>query len=268
MDAAKRDVQQFWDRAACGEDLFLEGRQREHYEEQAKTRYALEPYIPGFAGFEATHGKRVLEIGVGLGADHERFALAGADLVGIDLTPRAVAHTAARIAHRQLASALCVADAERLPFPDATFDCVYSWGVIHHSPDTAKAVAEILRVLKQGGVARVMIYHKHSLVGLMLWLRYALFALAPFTSLRTIYARHLESPGTKAYSKREARRLFEGFSSLNLVVELSHGDLLSEHVGQRHQGRALSFARRIWPRRWVAKYLRAFGLFLCVTATK
>lgn len=268
MDPAKRDVQQFWDRAACGEELFLEGFEMNGYDEQARSRYSLEPYIPGFAGFETSRGLRVLEIGVGLGADHERFAMAGADLAGIDLTPRAVAHTAARLGHRKLHSTLCVGDAESLPFRDDVFDRVYSWGVIHHSPDTAKAVSEIHRVLRSGGTAKVMIYHKHSLVGLMLWLRYALLAMAPFTSMRSIYARHLESPGTRALSKREAKRLFERFSKVELQVRLSHGDLLSEHAGQRHRGRALSLARTIWPRRLVARYLGGFGLFLCVEATK
>lgn len=163
---------------------------------------------------------------------------------------------------------LCVADAENLPFAKETFHCVYSWGVIHHSPDTAKAVSEIFRVLKPGGEARIMVYHKYSLVGAMLWVRYALLSGKPFTTLSEIYSRHLESPGTKAYSASEARRLFSAFSNVSLEIELSHGDLLSEHAGQRHRGRALSLARLVWPRRFVKTFLKRFGLFLCVTASR
>lgn len=158
-DTAKEVVRAFWNEAACGEKLYLGHTNGVAYDEQAKERYRLEPYIVDFADFAAWQGKRVLEIGVGLGADHERFACAGAQLWGIDLTGRAIAHTASRLGARGLCSTLMVADAEKLPFADDSFDLVYSWGVIHHSPNTAEAAREISRVLKGGGVFRVMIYH-------------------------------------------------------------------------------------------------------------
>ena len=151
MNDDKAQVHAFWDRASCGEELYLAGEGQDAYRAQAETRYALEPYIPDFAGFAVARGLRVLEIGVGLGADHQRFAEAGAELWGIDLTARAVEHTRRRLAAFGLASHLAVGDAERLEFPDETFDLVYSWGVLHHSPDTPKAIAEVRRVLKSGG---------------------------------------------------------------------------------------------------------------------
>ena len=147
--SAKEAVRAFWEEAACGERLYLDGAALEAYAAQA--RYELEPYILDFADFERWRGKRVLEIGVGLGADHERFTRAGAELWGIDLTKRGVALTQARFEQLGLSSRLQVADAENLPFEDAFFDLVYSWGVIHHSPNTAQADREILRVLKPGG---------------------------------------------------------------------------------------------------------------------
>ncbi|WP_200251379.1 class I SAM-dependent methyltransferase [Lamprobacter modestohalophilus] len=151
MNQEKADVRDFWDRASCGEELYLAGEDRQAYQAQADTRYALEPYIPEFAGFNTARGLRVLEIGVGLGADHQRFAQAGAVLSGIDLTERAVEHTRRRLAVFGLASDLAVGDAENLQFPDESFDLVYSWGVLHHSPDMPKAIAEVWRVLKRGG---------------------------------------------------------------------------------------------------------------------
>ncbi len=200
---SKRQVAEFWERAACGEELYLHGQDRAAYEAQARARYGLEPYIAEFARFEETHGLRVLEIGVGLGADHQRFAEAGADLCGIDLTPRAIEHTRRRLALFGLKYRLAVGDAEALPFPNEQFDLVYSWGVLHHTPDTPRAIAEVWRVLKPGGCARIMLYHKWSLVGLMLWVRYALLALRPWWTLGQVYARYLESPGTHAYSSRK-----------------------------------------------------------------
>ena len=118
----KQQVHDFWNEASCGENLYLRGSDREAYESQAQKRYKLEPYIPEFAGFDLARSKRVLEIGVGLGADHQRFAEAGADLTGIDLTERAVEHTARRLAAFGLSSRLAVGDAERLEFPDEFFD--------------------------------------------------------------------------------------------------------------------------------------------------
>jgi SAM-dependent methyltransferase len=268
MDDAKKEVEAFWDRASCGEDLYLQSQQREGYAAHARRRYELEPLIEEFAEFGTTAGRRVLEIGVGLGADHCRFAQAGAQLSGIDLTARAVAHTRQRLALFGLASTLSVGDAENLAFPSDTFDVVYAWGVLHHSPDTQKAISEVHRVLRPGGVAKVMIYHRWSLVGYMLWLRYALLRLRPWLTLTEVYARYLESPGTKAYSVAEARRLFATFSSVSTRTALTHADLLESAAGQRHGGGWLSLARALWPRVLLRRCASSHGLFLLVRAVK
>lgn len=268
MDDLKQEVHDFWNEASCGECLLLDASDRSGYQEQLSKRYALEPYIESFARFDAARDLDVLEIGVGLGADHQRFAQAGARLMGIDLTERAVEHTRRRFELFGLKSDLRVADAESLPFADESFDWVYSWGVLHHSPDTARAIDEVWRVLRRGGAARIMIYHKHSLVGYMLWLRYALLAGRPWRSLGDIYANHLESPGTKAYTMEEARGLFRQFAEVRISTILTHGDLLESGAGQRHQGCLLSLARRIWPRRLLRRALPGHGLFMLIEAIK
>jgi SAM-dependent methyltransferase len=268
MKSAKRAVLEHWEQASCGEDLYLRSPTLEGYREQARRRYELEPYIEEFAGFAGAHGRSVLEIGVGLGADHERFAAAGAQLCGIDLSPRAVEHARRRLALFGHDSLLLVGDAECLPFADAAFDVVYSWGVIHHSPDTAAAVAEIHRVLRPGGVARIMIYHRFSLVGYMLWLRYALARGRPWMSLDRIYAAYLESPGTKAYSRTQARALFAAFQRVSIETRLTHGDLLESQAGQRHEGTLISIARKVWPRALLRRCAAGNGLFMLITAVK
>lgn len=265
---AKEEVRDFWNEGSCGEALLLPSQDREGFEAQARERYRLEPYIESFARFSETRGKRVLEVGVGLGADHQQFAEAGAHLSGVDLTPRAVEHTRNRLALFGLASDVQVGDAENLPFDDECFDVVYSWGVIHHSPNTRRAAQEILRVLKPGGRFSVMIYQRLSLVGLMLWARYALLVGKPFTSLDTIYSRYLESPGTKAYSQSEARALFAGASSIRTWSALTHGDLLESGAGQRHEGGLLNVARKLWPRGLIRRLLPGWGLFLLVEGSR
>ena len=268
MNRDKQQVHDFWNRASCGEELYLDEADQAGYRAQSAARYALEPYIVDFAGFADAQGLRVVEIGVGLGADHQRFAEAGATLWGIDLTERAVEHTRRRLAAFGLSSILAVGDAEHLDFPDGYFDLVYSWGVLHHSPETPKAIAEARRVLKPGGRARIMIYHRWSIVGLMLWARYALLGLKPWLSLRDIYARYLESPGTKAYSVAEARALFADFSEVQIRTVLTHGDLLESGAGQRHRGALLTLARKVWPRGLIRRFFSKNGLFMLIEARR
>jgi len=267
--ALKRAVGEFWEQGSCGE-VYAQGEsERERFEAQARARYEMEPFIFPFARFATGAGKDVLEIGVGMGADHVEWAKAGPrSLTGVDLTRRAVEHTRARLALYGLSSTVRTADAERLPFPDASFDIVYSWGVLHHTPDTAQAVREVWRVLRPGGTARVMVYNRHALVGYMLWVRYALLRGRPGTSLARVYAERLESPGTKAYTADEARRLFHGFSRVATRVELSNGDLLLGEAGQRHRGALLALARRLWPRALIRRAFAGRGLFLLIDAVK
>jgi ubiquinone/menaquinone biosynthesis C-methylase UbiE len=265
----KIEVKEFWDKTSCGEVYASGESQRDYYTSHSAARYTLEPYIHSFARFDDAQGKDVLEIGVGMGADHLEFAkFRPKTLVGVDLTPRAVEHTRRRLMAYGFIPDVKVADAENLPFDDQSFDIVYSWGVLHHSPDTSKAIGEVFRVLRPGGIARVMVYHKYSLTGYMLWTRYALLAGRPFRSLNDIYFHHLESRGTKAYSVPAVKKLFAEFSDVVTHVQLSVGDLLLGAAGQRHARVLLTVARRLWPRFFLRRFLSSHGLFLLVEARK
>jgi SAM-dependent methyltransferase len=262
-------VRNFWAEAPCGE-VYARGESlAERLEAQARSRYQLEPYLRGFARFEDGRGADVLEIGVGMGADHVEWARAAPrSLAGVDFTRAAVDLTKKRLELNGFRSHLLVADAERLPFRDASFDLVYCWGVIHHSPDTQAAVREIHRVLRAKGRARVMVYHRRSLVGAMLWLRYALLAGRPWRSMRDLYAERLESPGTKAYALPEARELFAGFEDVEMRLQLSPGDLLLGAAGQRYRGALLRLARGCYPRWAIRRWLREWGLYMMIDARR
>ncbi len=265
----KDAVRAFWDEASCGEVYAVGDSGRERHERQAVARYQLEPYIFDFAQFADGAGRDVLEIGVGMGADHLQWALASPrSLTGVDLTPRAIEHCRARLDEHGLHSDLRVGDAEALPFAENSFDIVYSWGVLHHSPNTAQAIREVHRVLRPGGEARIMIYHRWAIIGYMLWVRYALLTMRPWRSLTDIYANHLESPGTKAYSFADARELCAMFASVSLSSQLSVGDLMEGAAGQRHGGALLQLARRVWPRGLIKALFPGQGLFLLISARK
>jgi len=268
-DDLKASVQEFWDAASCGEVYVSGSTDRERYESHAHARYSLEPYIVDFARFASARGRDVLEVGVGMGADHAEWARnSPRTLTGIDLTPRAIDHTKTRLAILDRTSRLLVGDAENLPFPDESFDLVYSWGVLHHSPDTVAAIREVHRVLRPGGEARIMIYHSRSIVGALLWMRYGLLAGQPGVGLKQIYAEHLESPGTKAYSVRDAQELVTMFDTSRVTTQLSFGDLLIGEVGQRHRSALLWLARRVWPRWLIRRVFASYGLMLLIDAVK
>jgi SAM-dependent methyltransferase len=266
--ARKVAVHDFWNKTSCGEIYGNGPSLADQLDAQAQARYELEPYLRGFARFEEAAGLDVLEVGVGMGADHLELAKARPrSLSGVDLTERAIEFTQNRLSLKGFQSDLRVADAEALPFADGSFDLVYSYGVLHHSPDTLRAIQEVWRVLRVGGRARIMIYHKWSLVGLMLWTRYGLLKGRP-ARLDDIYADHLESPGTKAFTVEEARAMFARFAQVDARSQLSFGDLLQGEVGQRHSGRGLRLAKAIWPRRLVQRVLPRWGLLLLIDAVK
>lgn len=225
----KERVRDFWEEEPCGSEHTAtpEGTP-EYFAEVERTRDQLDPYIPEFAAFDAAQGKRVLEIGVGLGTDFVRFARAGAIATGVDLTEHAVQLVRQRLALEGLEGSVQTADAENLPFEEGSFDLVYSWGVLHHTPDTGRAIAEAIRVLRPGGDACVMLYARHSWVSYALWARHALLAGRPWRSLADVLSAHMESEGTKGFTKRELRRHFPDLTQLRIdKVRTSYDDRIA-----------------------------------------
>ena len=209
FEATKERIREFWEREPCGvtHTDAAEGT-AEFYTEVERQRAEAEPFIPEFADFEGARDKRVLEIGVGLGSDFVRFARAGAVATGVDLTEHGVALVRRRLELEGLGAEVVRADAESLPFPDGSFDRIYSWGVLHHTPQTGRAVAEALRVLERGGTFCIMLYGRYSWVALALWAKYGLLRGRFWRSLADVLAHHMESEGTKGYTRRELRAMF------------------------------------------------------------
>jgi ubiquinone/menaquinone biosynthesis C-methylase UbiE len=213
----KSRVRKFWEDEPCGSihGEAAEGT-REYFDQIEQRRAQLEPFIPTFADFAGSRGESVLEIGVGVGTDFVNFARAEAKVTGIDLTEHGVELVRRRLALEGLEGDVRVADAESLPFEDASFDRVYSWGVLHHTPDTERAVREAIRVLRPGGDLCVMLYSRHSWVAYGLWLKFALLRGRPWLSLADILGRHMESEGTKGFTKRELRAMFGQLENLRV----------------------------------------------------
>ena len=224
-------VRSYWEQEPCGTGAEIAGTleplSREWFERIEAHRYVVEPFIHSVAQFTRHRGKRLLEVGVGAGTDHLQWARAGCECHGVDLTDAGIATTRARLELYGLASDLRRIDAERLPFPDSSFDVVYSWGVIHHSERPAAIVAEIRRVLRPGGLFIGMIYGRRSLAVLKLWLRHALMKGRVWRSFADVVWNHVESVGTKAYTVREARGLLAGFAQTEVTPLLTTYDTTS-----------------------------------------
>jgi ubiquinone/menaquinone biosynthesis C-methylase UbiE len=286
-------VREFWQAHPCGTKFTdAEEGSRLFYERVEEHRYRTEWHIPEAAGFDKAKGLRVLEIGCGLGTDGAQFARGGAVYTGVDLTEAAVSLARRRFELEGLPGEFRVADAERLEFEDESFDIVYSHGVLHHTPDTAAAVREVYRVLKPGGRAVVMLYHRDSYnyrvnigvlrrFGARLLKTEAGIKLAhmltgePVESLREHAARLKEDAGqylsageflsrntdgagnplTRVYSRREARELFKDFPQVDFAVHFLNK-------------RWLPVVGPLLPRSWEARLASRWGWHLWIYAKK
>lgn len=157
------EIKNFWQTEACGSHFVKSyDSQKEFFDKYREFRYRTSWYIPEVIPFEKGRGKSVLEIGCGNGADGIMWASNGADYTGCDLTETAINATRDHFSFMALPGQFQIENAESLSFKSDSFDIVYSYGVLHHSPNTQQAINEVYRVLKPGGQAIIMLYHKHS----------------------------------------------------------------------------------------------------------
>jgi ubiquinone/menaquinone biosynthesis C-methylase UbiE len=228
----KARVRDYWNQQSCDTQVAQSAKfSREYFEEIERFRYFDQAFIHSFAQFTRYHGKQVLEVGFGAGTDFIQWLRAGAKLSGIDLTLEGLANVQHRISAYGLPEpeTLRVADAENLPFPENTFDLGYSFGVLHHSPNTERALAELVRVVKPGGEIKVMLYNRRCIYAVSLWIKHALLRGKPWKNLRWVMWNHLESIGTKGYTPAEIIRILSrlGMSHLHIHTDITAADWLS-----------------------------------------
>jgi SAM-dependent methyltransferase len=157
------EVRTFWEAHPCGEETSTAKESLEYFLGIEHYRYTNAPFIAKVAGFNRFAGRRVLEIGCGLGTDGVQFAKAGADYVGVDLTEAAVELARQNFSARGLRGEFLTVNAEQLPFPADSFDHVYSFGVIHHTPNPGAVLDEIWRVVRPEGTVTVTVYNRTSI---------------------------------------------------------------------------------------------------------
>ena len=161
---AQERVREHWDRQPCDSELSgHEPASRDFYLDVERQRYALQPHILECHSWIDWRGKRVLEVGAGIGTDARRLIGAGALYTGINIDRGSAEATARALRTFALPGVSLQRDARSLDFSAETFDVVYSFGVLQHIPEVERAVAEITRVLAPGGELLVMLYNRSSI---------------------------------------------------------------------------------------------------------
>lgn len=202
------------------------------YREISKHRYSCVPYMKEFVGFENYAGKRVLEIGCGAGSDLAEFARHGAEVVGLDVTDIAIEMTRKRFSVEGLEGTFLKYDGESLPADIGSFDAVYSWGVLHHTPRMDDIMAEAHTKLKSGGELIMMLYNRLSILYYysILYLRKykAKSTMSRFESLSRFSEYREGCPYTKVYSTNEIKEILWYFSKVDVKVDYPVYDDLEE----------------------------------------
>jgi SAM-dependent methyltransferase len=215
--------------------------------------------------FDELSGKDVLEIGCGTGVHAQLLAEAGANLTAVDLTPTAVELTRRRLELHGLHADVREADAEHLPFADGSFDFVWSWGVVHHSEDTRRVIAEIARVLRPGGRLALMVYHRSSIT---YWVQYQLIrGVLGGKLLRMSPAevadRYSDGVVARHYTRAELRDLLSPWFSDPQTLVMGQ---LGEAVPLPAQVRR--YVEPLVPADLRKRVVRHWGWFLYATATR
>src|SRR5215210_2081193 len=271
FDKSIADVQRYWDARPCNiRHSTKPVGSKEYFDEVEARKYLVEPHITGFAEFERWEGKRVLEVGCGIGTDSINFARVGAALTSVELSGESL-----RIAE-QRADVMGVADrirfvqanAEELTsaLDEEPYDLVYSFGVIHHTLHPERALAEMHALVAPGGTLKLMVYHRRS------WKVFWIVAAeghGRFWKTDELVAEHSEAetgcPVTFSYTRSEGRELVEnsGFRVQDLRVDHVFPYRIRDYVEYRYVRESYF---RWMPEPLFRAFERRFGWHLLVTA--
>jgi SAM-dependent methyltransferase len=179
---------------------------REFFDELDEYRFDKLAYLPKIVDFGGYRGRRLLEVGCGIGTDLVRFAGGGAKVIGVDLSETASRLAKSNLEQHSVTGAVLVGDGMSLPLPDESVDVVYAHGVLQYAANPRGIAEEARRVLKPGGAAIFMVYNRVS------W-------LMALSRVMKVGLEHADAPGLRLYSIGEFRDLIRGFSRTTIVPE-------------------------------------------------
>jgi ubiquinone/menaquinone biosynthesis C-methylase UbiE len=250
----------YWNKRPC--NIFHSQKEigtREYFDEIEARKYFVEPHIPKFAGFEKWKGKRVLEVGCGIGTDTINFARNGASITAVDISEKSleIAKTRAEVFGVSNKITFYRCNAEKLwpTVPREGYDLVYSFGVIHHTPNPRKVIEEVLQYYThRETILKVMVYHKHSLK-----------ALNMFMGFDNTTEAQEGCPVAYTYTRRSLKHFLKGFDIQQMDVEHIFPYVLSEYINYSY---VKKWPYQIMPPSWFQWLEHRVGWHLCITAKK
>jgi len=265
-------VSEYWDSRPCNIRHSPKPVGTKEYSDEVEARkYFVEPHIPGFADFERWRGKKVLEIGCGIGTDTINFARHGARVTAVDLTEKslAVAKQRVKVSGFEDTVQFYQANAEQLSdyVPVEKYDLVYSFGVIHHTPHPERVLQQIRKFVTPSSTIKIMVYNRWSWK--VLWILFV-YGKGQFWKIDRLIADYSEAqtgcPVTYSYSRTTGRQWLEenGFRVTETMVDHIFPYSIPEYVKYQY--------KMVWYFRWLPRPLfrsleRMLGWHLCLTAT-
>lgn len=260
-------VRQFWDARPCNIRHSPKAVGTIDYFNEVEIRkYFVEPHIPDFAEFDKWCGKKVLEIGCGIGTDTINFARFGANVTAVDLSTKSL----------NIAKMRANAFGEHIKFYDANVEClsnkvavkpydlVYSFGVIHHTPNPTVAIQEIKKYMKPGSILKIMVYNRWSWKVLGIIIKHGWRHLWDIDRSISMYSEaQTGCPVTYTFTKRSIAKLLDGFKIESMEIEHIFPYVVSEYKDYRYKKH---WYFRMMPNSIFSKLEKILGWHLCVTA--
>ncbi len=214
------EVKDFWQRnPLCVNGITYLAGTPQFFKEYDTQRESIEsvPFSYALHEYRDFNKKKVLDVGSGNGYVLSKYAIEGAEVFGIDITQEGIDLCRKRFDNLNLQGHFQVADAQKLPFADNSFDCVCSMGVLHHVPDTQKALDEIYRVLKPGGRLIVMFYHRNSA---KYQLKYRVWSCVTGKSMQQLVNEFdgIGNPKGTVFSKKQLNVMLARFTEVEMQV--------------------------------------------------
>lgn len=262
-------VRDYWNRRPCNIRHSPKSvGTKEYFDEVEARKYFVESHIPKFAEFERWKGKKVLEIGCGIGTDTINFARYGAQVTAVDLSEKSleVARQRAAVYGLQDKITFYHGNSEELTkfVPLETYDLVYSFGVIHHTPHPERVIEQIRNYVQPGSTLKIMVYHRYAWKVLWILLTYGKGQFWRTEELVANYSEAQEGcPVTYIYSPTEVKNLLNGFEVSELFVDHIFPYYIPDYKQYQYT--------KVWYFRWMPQPLfrwleQNFGWHLCVTA--
>lgn len=251
MSDLVKEVQEYWNRRPCNiKHSTKDIGTKEYFDEVEKRKYFVEFHIPEFAQFEKWKDKKVLEIGCGIGTDSINFSRAGAKLTAVELSEKSLEICKKRFEVYGLAANFHLCNAENLSslVPVEPYDLIYSFGVIHHTPNPEKVFEEIKKYCHKETEIRIMLYAKYSWKVLWIILKYGKGAFWKAKELVRQYSEAQENcPVTYCYSFKEVRKLMKDFE----IIEIKK-DHIFPYIIEKYKNYEYKW---VWYFRWMPKWL-------------